>query len=33
MSGESVANEASLNIGDVIHGRGVAEVIKSKHPI
>ena len=32
MSGESVANEASLNIGDVIHGRGVAEVIKSKHP-
>ena len=24
MLGESVANEASLNIGDVIHGRGVA---------
>ena len=32
MSGDSVANEKSLNIGDVIHGRGVAEVIESKHP-
>ena len=32
MSGDSVANEKSLDIGDVIHGRGVAEVIESKHP-
>lgn len=26
------ANEAPLEIGDVIHGRGVAEVIDSRHP-
>lgn len=32
MSGESAAGEAALNIGDVIHGRGVAEVLESKHP-
>lgn len=32
MSGDSIAGEAALNIGDVIHGRGVAEVIESKHP-
>lgn len=32
MSGESAAGETPLNIGDVIHGRGVAEVIESKHP-
>ena len=31
MSGESVAGETALAIGDVIHGRGVAEVIESKH--
>ncbi len=32
MSGKSVAGEAPLNIGDVIHGRGVAQVLVSKHP-
>lgn len=32
MSGESVAGEAPLAIGDVIHGRGVAEVVESSHP-
>ena len=31
MSGESAAGEQSLDIGDVIHGRGVAEIIESKH--
>lgn len=31
MSGEPIAGEAALAIGDVIHGRGVAEVIESKH--
>ncbi len=32
MSGESVAGEAPLAIGDIIHGRAVAEVIESNHP-
>lgn len=32
MQGESVAGEPALRIGDVIHGRGVAEVIQSNHP-
>lgn len=32
MSGESAAGEKPLAIGDVIHGRAVAEVIKSRHP-
>jgi len=32
MSGEAVAGERALDIGDVIHGRGVAEVIESRHP-
>ena len=32
MSGESAAGEKPLEIGDVIHGRGVAEVIASDHP-
>ena len=32
MSGQSVAGEAPLAIGDVIHGRAVAEVIESNHP-
>lgn len=32
MSGESAAGEAPLNIGDVVHGRGVAQIIKSRHP-
>jgi NADPH-dependent curcumin reductase CurA len=32
MSGQSAAGEKPLAIGDVIHGRGVAEVIESKHP-
>ena len=32
MSGESVAGESALNIGDIIHGRGVAEVVASRHP-
>ena len=31
MSGESIAGEKGLDIGDVIHGRGVAEVIKSNN--
>ncbi len=31
MSGESVAGETALEIGDVLHGRGVAQVIDSKH--
>lgn len=31
MSGESYAGEAPLEIGDVIHGRGVAQVVKSRH--
>ena len=32
MSGKSAAGETPLEIGDVIHGRGVAEVIESRHP-
>lgn len=32
MSGESFAGEAPLAIGDVLHGRGIAQVIKSRHP-
>lgn len=32
MSGASFAGEAPLGIGDVIHGRGVAIVEKSRHP-
>lgn len=32
MSGEAVAGESALAIGDVIHGRGVAEVVESNHP-
>lgn len=32
MSGDSFAGEAPLNLGDVIHGRGVAQVVKSRHP-
>jgi len=32
MGGESVAGEAPLELGDVIHGRAVAEVIESNHP-
>ncbi|MEM8814661.1 MAG: NADP-dependent oxidoreductase [Pseudomonadota bacterium] len=32
MSGEAVAGEQPLAIGDVIHGRGVAEVVESRHP-
>lgn len=32
MQGQSVAGEAPLDIGDVIHGRGVAEVMESRHP-
>ncbi len=31
MSGLSFAGEAPLEIGDVIHGRGVAQVVKSRH--
>lgn len=31
MSGESIAGEAPLAIGDVVHGRAVAEVIESNH--
>ncbi len=32
MQGISAAGEVPLSIGDVIHGRGVAQVITSKHP-
>lgn len=32
MSGETAAGEKPLDIGDVIHGRAVAEVIDSRHP-
>ena len=32
MSVHAIAGEAALNIGDLIHGRGVAEVIESRHP-
>lgn len=32
MQGTDAAGEKALEIGDVIHGRGVAEVIESKHP-
>ncbi|MEM7639083.1 MAG: NADP-dependent oxidoreductase [Pseudomonadota bacterium] len=32
MSGESFAGEAPLDIGDVLHGRGVAQVVQSRHP-
>ncbi|MEL6414446.1 MAG: NADP-dependent oxidoreductase [Pseudomonadota bacterium] len=32
MSGQSFAGEAPLNIGDVLHGRGVAQIVKSRHP-
>ncbi|MFK7958098.1 MAG: NADP-dependent oxidoreductase [Lysobacterales bacterium] len=30
--GGGFSTESALNIGDVIHGRGVAEVLESKHP-
>jgi len=32
MMKDGAAGEAPLSIGDVIHGRGVAEVVASKHP-
>ena len=32
MQGQSAAGETPLDIGDIIHGRGVARVIKSQHP-
>jgi len=32
MQGKSAAGEKPLDIGDVIHGRGVARIIKSRHP-
>ncbi len=32
MQGTGAAGERPLQIGDVIHGRGVAEVIESRHP-
>ena len=32
MMGGSPSGEMPLRIGDVIHGRGVAQVIKSRHP-
>lgn len=32
MSGQSFAGEAALEIGDVLHGRGVAQIVKSRHP-
>ena len=32
MMGGSPSGEVPLRIGDVIHGRGVAQIIKSRHP-
>lgn len=32
MSGRSFAGEAPLAIGDTIHGRGVAQIARSRHP-
>ena len=32
MSGEAFAGEQPLAIGDTIHGRGVAQIVKSRHP-
>ena len=32
MQGETAAGERPLNIGDIIHGRGVAEIIESRNP-
>ena len=32
MQGNPTAGEKSLNIGDIIHGRGVAEIIESRNP-
>ena len=32
MSGESFAGEKPLALGDVIHGRGVAQIVQSRHP-
>jgi NADPH-dependent curcumin reductase len=32
MTGASPSGEVPLAIGDVVHGRGVAQVIKSRHP-
>ena len=32
MQGISVVGEAPLDIGEVIHGRGVAQVVRSNHP-
>jgi len=32
MLGGSPSGEAMLGIGDVIHGRGVAQIVKSRHP-
>ncbi len=32
MMGGSPSGEAELSIGDVIHGRGVAQIVKSRHP-
>jgi NADPH-dependent curcumin reductase len=32
MTGASPSGETPLAIGDVIHGRGVAQVVKSRHP-
>lgn len=32
MVGGSPSGEVPLTIGDVIHGRGVGQIIKSRHP-
>jgi len=32
MQGRPAAGETPLEIGDVIHGRGVAQIVKSRHP-
>ena len=32
MMGGSPSGEAELAIGDVIHGRGVAQIVQSRHP-
>ena len=32
MQGTGAAGEAALKPGDVIHGRGVAQIVRSRHP-
>lgn len=32
MQGKGAAGETALRLGDVIHGRGVAQIVRSRHP-